>query len=64
MLVVNESNTQNNHSPPTQHSHNPYAMKPVPPAQRQIRLVHNLTLEIIDTAAKPPNFITLEFRQC
>ena len=34
-----------------QQSHIPYAMKPVPPTTRPIRSVHNLTLEIIDTAA-------------
>ena len=39
------------HSPPTRQSHNSYATKPVPPPQLPIRPVHNLTLEIIDTAA-------------
>ena len=46
-LVVNDCY----HSPPTQHSKNLYALKPVPPAPRPIRPVHNLTLEIIDTAS-------------
>ena len=30
---------------------NPYAIKPVLPPHKPIRSVHNLTLEIIDTAA-------------
>ena len=46
------SNQINNHSPPTRHSHNPYALKPVPSAPTLIRPSQTKAMEKIDTAAK------------
>ena len=53
----NMSNTKNNHSPPTQQSHNPYAMKPVPPTPRPIRPSQTKAVERIDTAALRIDFL-------
>ena len=39
------------HSPPTRHSHNPYALKPVLPSQTSIRSTQLQAVENIDTAA-------------
>ena len=45
------SNQQNNHSPPTRHSHNSYALKPVLPSQTSIRPSQLQAVGNIDTAA-------------
>ena len=45
----------------TKQSHISYAMKPVPSPTRPIRPVHNLTMEIIDTAASIINAGTVHY---